>query len=238
MRAAQSPADRRRDTIGLAVTLVLAVAALAVPAPARAAPPGGSAPSDSSAPSGGPAAPPAGRITIDTVAVSGSGCRRDTVAVAVAPDATAFTVTFSDYLAQAGAGAKRAESRRHCDIVVRLNAPAGIGYAVAQADHRGFVHLEAGASATHTARYVPPGRSRARASQRTFTGPFSDFWQVTDQVRTRDLVYTGCRRAPRLTIQTSLRITADRRAPVSLIAVDSTDAALTSTYRLAWRRCR
>ena len=46
--------------------------------------------------------PPTGQITIDVVTVNGSGCRIGTAAVAVSPDNKAFTVTYSEYLAQVG----------------------------------------------------------------------------------------------------------------------------------------
>lgn len=45
--------------------------------------------------------PPPDKIIIKVATVNGSGCPQGTAAVAVSEDNTAFTVTYSDYLAQA-----------------------------------------------------------------------------------------------------------------------------------------
>lgn len=54
-------------------------------------------------PSSGIVDPPPDKIVIKVATVNGSGCPQGTAAVAVSPDNTAFTVTYSDYLAQVGA---------------------------------------------------------------------------------------------------------------------------------------
>jgi hypothetical protein len=51
-----------------------------------------------------PVPPPTDHIVIDVVTVNGSGCPPGSAAVAVSPDNTAFTVTYSQYLAQVGVG--------------------------------------------------------------------------------------------------------------------------------------
>lgn len=43
--------------------------------------------------------PPPDKIVIEVATVNGSGCPLGTAAVAVSQDNTAFTVTYSDYLA-------------------------------------------------------------------------------------------------------------------------------------------
>src|SRR3954453_22431708 len=76
------------------------------------------------------AGPPGDRVTIDKLTVNGTGCRADTVAVGLSPDKEAFTVTYSAYLAQAGAGARNKDQRRTCSLTVRLNVPATVQYAI------------------------------------------------------------------------------------------------------------
>src|SRR5438128_1524976 len=86
--------------------------------------------------------PPPDRVVIDVVTANGTGCKPKSTAVAVSPDNTAFTVTYSDYLAQVGVGAKPADSKKRCNLNLRVRVPQGFTYAVAQADYRGFAHLE------------------------------------------------------------------------------------------------
>src|ERR671916_159064 len=92
--------------------------------------------------------PPPNHITIDIVTVNGSGCPAGTAAVAVSEDNKAFTVTYSDFLAQIGVGAKPTDFRKNCQLNLRVNVPQGFTYGIAQADYRGFGHLERGATAT------------------------------------------------------------------------------------------
>ena len=49
--------------------------------------------------------PPPDKIVIDVVTINGTGCKPGTAAVAVSDDNTAFTVTYSEFLAQVGVGA-------------------------------------------------------------------------------------------------------------------------------------
>ena len=49
--------------------------------------------------------PPPDRFVIDIVNVLGSGCPKDTSAVAVSDDNSAFTLTYSTYTALVGVGA-------------------------------------------------------------------------------------------------------------------------------------
>ena len=52
------------------------------------------------------AQPPPGSVTISYASVNGSGCPGNTGAVALDPGATFMTVTYSQFLAQIGVGAK------------------------------------------------------------------------------------------------------------------------------------
>jgi len=177
------------------------------------------------------------RVTIEKLKVNGTGCRPDTVAVAVSPDATAFTVIYSDYLAQAGVGSKTKDERRTCGITVRLVVPAATAYAISAVDHRGYAHLEPLASATLSARYHFQGSGAPAYTAHPFAGPFDDSWQVTDDAG-GGAVFSPCGRDSKVDIDTELRVRADRAdAPTSLITMDSTDAAVASTYRLVYRAC-
>src|SRR4051812_42448781 len=86
--------------------------------------------------------PPPSSIAIDVVTANGSGCPAGTAAVAVSPDKSAFTVTYSNYLAQAGAGTRPTDFRKNCQLNLNVHIPGGFTYAVTEADYRGYAHLE------------------------------------------------------------------------------------------------
>ena len=187
--------------------------------------------------SGPVAGPPADRVTIDKVKVNGTGCRSDTVAVGVSLDKTAFTVIYSDYLAQAGLGSKNKDERRTCSITVRLTVPAGVSYAISSVDYRGFAHLEPGGSATLSGRYHFQGSGAPSYSVHPFGSGLDDDWLVTDAVGSGP-VYSPCGKDSKVDIDTELRAVADRAdAPTSYITMDATDSAVLSTYHLSYRTC-
>src|SRR3954470_23164074 len=89
-------------------------------------------------PSGGFVDPPPDKIVIKVATVNGSGCPAGTAAVAVSPDNTAFTVTYSNYLAQVGKGAKPTDFRKNCQLNLVTHVPQGFSYAIASVDYRGY----------------------------------------------------------------------------------------------------
>jgi len=76
-------------------------------------------------------APPVDRVVVDTVTVNGSGCPAGTAAVAVSPDNTAFTISYSSYIAQVGVGASPTDFRKNCNLNLFVHVPPGFTYAIA-----------------------------------------------------------------------------------------------------------
>jgi len=187
-----------------------------------------------------PVPPPTDRIVIDLVTVNGSGCPAGTAAVAVSPDNTAFTVTYSDYLAVVGVGSTTTSFRKNCQLNIIVHVPSGFTYAVSQVDYRGFASLANGASATTKANYYFQGQSQTVSSTHTFRGPYADDWQTTDNVDLAALVYAPCGVLRNLNINTELRAavgTSNPATTTSLIAMDSTDGAINTVYHFAWAYC-
>ena len=187
-----------------------------------------------------PSTPPPDRIIIDVVTVNGSGCRPGSAAVAVSPDNTAFTVTYSEYTAQVGVGSKPTDFRKNCQLNLRVHVPQGFTYAIAQADYRGFAHLVRGATAQQRANYYFQGHSQTVYTTHPYRGPISDDWQATDTVDVEALVFHPCGEQRLFNINTELRVnkgTSDPNTTTSFITMDSTDGAINTIYHFAWKRC-
>ncbi len=202
----------------------LAAAALALTA---IVPTGGIAPDD---------APPE-YVTVDVRAVNGSGCPAGTAAVAPSPDRTSFTVTYSNYLAQAGPDSEPTDFRKNCQLILQVNYPQGFTYGIAQADYRGFAHLQAGATALEQAGYYFQGQSQTARKGHTFRGPHSDNWQATDSTEWGAIVFAPCGEKKLLNVNTELRVNAGNSRGTSFIAMDSTDGAVSTRYHFSWKRC-
>ena len=184
--------------------------------------------------------PPPDHITIDIVTINGSGCPAGTAAVAVSEDNKAFTVTYSDYLAQVGVGAGATEFRKNCQLNLRVNVPQGFTYGIAQADYRGFAHLERGAYAVQKANYYFQGMSQNDTATHRYNGPHSDDWQATDHTEIAAIVYSPCGERRNFNINTELRVykgTSDTTTTTSFVSMDSTDGAIDTTYRFSWKQC-
>jgi Domain of unknown function (DUF4360) len=186
------------------------------------------------------AAPPPERITIEVVAVNGSGCPAGTTAVAAASDNSAFTVTYSEYLAQVGVGARVTDFRKNCQLGLLVHVPPGFTFAIAQADYRGFAHLQPGATGLQRAGYYLQAEPATAYINHGFRGPYSDYWQTTDRADVASLVYSPCGEDTILNVNTELRVsagTSDPAATTSFITMDSADGSVRTTYHFSWQTC-
>ncbi|MEU3145028.1 MULTISPECIES: DUF4360 domain-containing protein [unclassified Streptomyces] len=190
-------------------------------------------------PSTGFVDPPPDRIVIKVATVNGSGCPQGTTAVAVSEDNTAFTVTYSDYLARAGGTSDPTASRKNCQLSLIVHVPQGFTYAIASADYRGFAALQPGASGTQRASYYFQGSPNTEYRSHPFTGPHDDNWQATDTTDWAQLVYAPCGVQRNFNINTELRVSAGTSSPdkVSFMTMDSTDGDISTTYHMAWKEC-
>ncbi|MFJ3204362.1 DUF4360 domain-containing protein [Streptomyces sp. NPDC086989] len=191
------------------------------------------------APSSSATTAPPGRIAVDVASVNGSGCRPGTAAVAVAPDNSAFTVTYSEYLASAGGGVAATEGRKNCQLSLLVHVPQGYTYAVSHVDYRGYGKLEPGATGTQKASYYFQGMSQTANRTHQFHGALDDNWQVTDTTGIQALVFAPCGEQRNFNINTELRaeVGTSDASKTSYMAVDSTDGSISSVYHFSWKEC-
>jgi hypothetical protein len=185
-------------------------------------------------------APPTDRVVIDVVTVNGSGCPAGTTAVAATPDNTAFTVTYSSYLAQVGVGAAPTDFRKNCQLNIIVHVPGGFTYAIAKADHRGFASLAPGATGTERAGYYFTGDTPTVYRQHTYYGAMSNNWAASDVTAAADLVWAPCGVYRNLNINTEILVnrgSSNTSTTTSFMTMDSTDSSVHTVYHFAWRRC-
>lgn len=190
-----------------------------------------------------PSTPPPDRIIIDIVTVNGSGCPRGTAAVAVSEDNEAFTVTYSEYMAQVGVGSRPTDFRKNCQLNLRVHVPGGFTYAIAQADYRGFASLARGASGLQKANYYFQGQSQTVFKNHPlgpFNAVYTEDWQATDVTDLAAIVWHPCGEQRNFNINTEVRVAAGSSNPnttTSFMTMDSTDGEIKTIYHLAWRTC-
>lgn len=183
---------------------------------------------------------PPGRITAEVVTVNGSGCPAGTAAVAAADDNTAFTVTYSSFLAQAGGSSDPTDFRKNCQLAVKVTYPQGFTFGIAQADYRGFGHLAAGVRGEEQANYYFAGQPETASKSHTINGPVSNNWQATDKTAVASIVHAPCGERRLLNINTDLRVitsSAESKKTTSFMSMDSTDADISTKYHISWKKC-
>lgn len=183
---------------------------------------------------------PSERIEIDVETVNGSGCPLGTAAVAVAGDNTAFTVTYSEYLAQVGVGADPTDLRKNCQLNLDVHVPQGFTYAVARVDYRGFAHLQDGAAGLQKASYYFQGSADTAEQSHDIRGPYTGNWQTSDSTDYHALVWAPCGVDRNFNINSELRVdagTSDTEETTSFLTMDSTDGSVSTVFQLEWKEC-
>ncbi|MFE9934487.1 DUF4360 domain-containing protein [Streptomyces sp. NPDC005533] len=182
---------------------------------------------------------PSERISVKVASINGSGCRPGSTAIAVAPDNTAFTVTYSEYLARVGGDSSTVEGRKNCQLSLAVNVPQGYTYAIAQADYRGFGSLQPGARGTQKASYYFQGMSQTAYRTHRFQGALDDNWQASDRADIQALVFAPCGEKRNFNINTELRaeVGTSDTSKTSYMALDSTDGSISSKYHFSWKKC-
>nr|WP_203776840.1 DUF4360 domain-containing protein [Actinoplanes nipponensis] len=186
-----------------------------------------------------PVSPPDQMMIIDVVNANGSGCPAGTAAITVSPDNTAFTVTYSEYTAQVGPEAAVLDFRKNCQLALDIKVPSGFTFAIASANYRGYARLASGARGLEAANYYFQGHSQTTRLRHDFWGPMDSDWQTTDTVGIASLSFLPCGERRYLNINTELRVNGGSSRPrnTSIMSMDSTDAAINTVYRVAWRHC-
>jgi hypothetical protein len=184
----------------------------------------------------GPGGRPTDRVVIDMVQVNGSGCRKQSTAVAMSDDNASFTVSYSEYLVQVGPEASKGDNLKDCRLRVKVKVPKGYTYAIDEVDYRGFAHMQKGATAKLAASYAFQASKDVAYTNHTFATAGDDNWQVTDVEAAR---YEPCGKQRALNIETQLTLDPGKSDPkeTSYLTMDSTDGHLRSVYKLVWKTC-
>lgn len=181
-------------------------------------------------------APPAEKITVDVVAVNGSGCPAGTATARVAPDNTGFHINFSSFIARDGGTASPTAFRRNCQVGVAVHVPQGFTYAVASNEYRGRALLPSGASALVRTNYYFQGVDQPNnVVDHNIFGALNGAWRTKDVTAVTDLVYAPCGSDLVLNINTELRV--DSPSAASWISLRTTDGDVDTLVQFGWKTC-
>jgi hypothetical protein len=187
--------------------------------------------------------------TVELVSVGGTGCKKDDFVVALADDKTAFTVSYTNYVAAAGKGTKPQESRKNCNLNVKVKVPNGFTYGIAGADMRGYANLAPEGNGIAKVSFWFQGNPTTgflthdiRESSFSFPGAyvdgaFDDNWETSDSTPFAAIVWASCSAQRNLNVNTELRASAPSTAAYSWVSEDTTDISLTTIFHVAFKAC-
>jgi hypothetical protein len=186
------------------------------------------------------AKPSSDSITVEVVAVNGSGCPDGTATVSAAADNTHFRVRFSNYVAKVGPAAKPTDFRKNCQLAVRVHYPQGYTFAIAKAEYRGRITLRNGADALQRANYYFQGSSENSPSENEFYGPHYGKWATADVTPVEKLVFAPCGETRNLNINTELRVHEGSANPnsTSWMSMTSATGDVDTLFHFAWKVCK
>lgn len=185
---------------------------------------------------------PADDITIRKISYNGSGCPQGTVAENISPDKEAFTLTFSEYIAEAAPDILLSDGRKNCQLTIDLDIPQGWQFSIASFDYRGWLSVDRGIQAEHKTSYYFQGSGLTGRFSERIKGPVSKDYQFREAVGIRSEVWSACgvQRALNVNTAISVRNTNKKRYPNSsgVIGTDSVDGQIRQVWGISWRRCR
>lgn len=184
-----------------------------------------------------------GDIEITSLEISGPGCPQGSVHPSLAPDGSALTILYDNFVGEISPADHFA--RVICDLRLRLKKPRAMTFAFASADFRGFVNLEPGARAIQRVRlgggFDEDGKREVNLSQQTWIGPLTEPFYFSAVQPEEGVLTVGCKvQRPQTMIRLRVAITLRSKKTASAtgqIAIDSFDGGMTQRYHLQWSKC-
>jgi hypothetical protein len=179
------------------------------------------------------------QIEIRNVVYSGSGCAPGTAAIDVASDKTAFTLIFSNFLAQIGPGVSRTESRKNCQVNLTIHLPNGFTFAIASVDYRGFANVARGSQGQQKAIFYFQGQSPQATTWRSFGGPFKNDWHLRDEIEETARVFSPCGvdRSLNINAQVQVILGTATAGTAGFMTMDSEDGSIRQVFHFAFKTC-
>lgn len=188
--------------------------------------------------------PDPSQVYIKNIGVMGTGCKAGTFNTNLSSDRRAFSVTFSEFIAQLAPGLSPAEARKNCSITLTLNVPAGWQYSVGSFNYRGFMDVASNVLAEHSTSYFFQGTGQTGSFLAQEYGPIAKDFIYTDKVGLTSVylpdTWSPCNVERALTINPSVRLVKQAnydQYSESIITNDSADGEITQIFGLTWRRC-
>lgn len=183
-----------------------------------------------------------GEAEIIGMKLQGEGCPEGSVHMTLAPDASAFTVLYDQFVLTANG--TRPQEEINCRVVAEIKKPRDMGVSVEGVDFRGFIALDAGVKGAQVVKVVA-GQHGGKHGREVDMGHERWVGPVTENfiVRANPTARTGeinCVESDKTKLIVVSRVRIKNAGPgkTGTITVDSADGLLMQRYLLSWKECR
>lgn len=184
-------------------------------------------------------------VVIRGVRLTGSGCSNSSATASVTSDGQLLSLLFDNYSAEIGTGSQNpgaASIKKDCRILIDMDVPFGMQYAIEQTDYRGFAALPASAYGFHRFTQVIPNQMVPSMREAQLRGPLSGNYEVIVRQKPGRSPYSTCNK-PQQTIELISELFVSylpnsRDRQMAMINLDSVDTGINSRFKLSWRACR
>ncbi len=184
-------------------------------------------------------------VVIRGVRLSGSGCLNSSANASITSDGQFLSLLFDNYSAEIGNGSQNPNLttiKKDCRVLIDVDVPFGMQYAIEQTEYRGFAALPASAYGYHRftqviANQMPPSMREAQ-----LRGPVSGNYEVRVAQKPGRSPYSTCNK-PQQSIELLSELMVSylpnsRDRQMAMINLDSVDTGINSRFKLSWRPCR
>lgn len=178
----------------------------------------------------------ASEIKLGEPAYNGSGCPMGSASVSLAPDGSALSLLFDQYVVEAGGITGKRLDRKNCNISIPVHVPQGLSVSIIQVDYRGFNSLPLGSRSMFNVEYFLAG-SRGPRVTRSFLGPQDREYLISNPLELSAIVWSPCGADVNLRANSSMTVYTNSRGDQVLSTVDSADVTAGIVYHLQWRHC-
>jgi hypothetical protein len=176
-------------------------------------------------------------VSIRKLSFAGSGCPAGTISGKLASGFNAFTLFFSDFVAEVGPGIPVSQKRKNCMLSVDLSVPPGWSYSIAEVEYKGYVDLDRGVTAKQTSSYYFQGDLSTARLGTTMTGPKAATYRIKDILGIEAMVWSPCGATRALNINAQVLLNSSNRSAYGMISLDRIRGSVEQIYGLRWKRC-
>ncbi|MEK6580084.1 MAG: DUF4360 domain-containing protein, partial [Bdellovibrionota bacterium] len=183
-------------------------------------------------------------VRLGNPVMGGDGCvdpvrNIQTASAVLSDDRTSLSILYDAYSAQAGRNFGKTFERKHCDLVVPLQVPAGYEVSVMQVDYRGFAAIPQGGSGRFRAEYFFAGEGRGIVTEQRFAPGAMTEYLVPNNLTVES--WSTCGASVNLRVNSSIIAQSNVNGDEAQVTVDSTDANIRNKYgvifHLSFRAC-